>query len=141
MLLHPHMVTGPRLDHCLSHPVPSSHRGTLRLKEAGANQRPRWRRTYDFRNQMRSFKQGFGVLRRVKLGVSHQGWLRSLIGGDPPRGKGEGRIEALLHDEARGGGRTRYLFKQNPGVGVGGEALTGSLSSQTVSAGKEGASR
>lgn len=57
--------------------------------------------------------------------------------GDPPRGEGEGRAEALLHDEARGGRRARYLFKQNPGVEVQGEALTGSLSSQAVSAGRK----
>lgn len=51
--------------------------------------------------------------------------------GGPPRGEGEGNAQALLHDEAKGGRRTRYLFQQNPGGGVevGVEALTGSLPS------------
>lgn len=41
VLLHPHMVAAPRLDHCLSHPVPSGHMRTLGLREVRASQRAR----------------------------------------------------------------------------------------------------
>lgn len=63
----------------------------------------------------------------------HQGWLRSLIAGWVVHlgVRVRGMLRLFLHDEAKGGRRTRYLFQQNPGGGVevGVEALTGSLPS------------
>lgn len=55
VLLHPHMVTAPGLDHCLSCPVPSGHMGTLRSREVRASQRRRWERTCEFSHPARDF--------------------------------------------------------------------------------------
>lgn len=91
VLLHPHTVTAPSRDPRLNHPVPSGHLGTLRPREVRASQRggPAISAT-----QPGTFKQGHSVLGK-KLGVSHQGWLRSPMGGGPPRGGHKGFLRVF----------------------------------------------
>lgn len=71
--------------------------------------------------------------------MSHQGWLRSLMRGGPPRSGHKGELRLFCMTKPEEEKEQGILFKQNPrmGVGMGGEAHTGSLSSQAGSTGEE----
>lgn len=118
-----------------SKPVPSGHLGTLRPREVRASQRggPAISAT-----QPGTFKQGHSVLGK-KLGVSHQGWLRSLMGGGPPRGGHKGFLRVFCTMKPEKEEEPAICLSKTLGLGRGGccEVHTGSLSSQAGSAGEQ----